>query len=61
MGLLLFHADVLNCQSYVEGEIGVEFIRNTREIHENSKNSKNKHFKVTLLTDWLFYPIWPKL
>ena len=29
-------------------------IRNTREIHENSKNSKNKHFKVTLLTDWSF-------
>ena len=27
-------------------------IRNTGEIHKNSKNSKNKHFKVTLLTDW---------
>ena len=36
-------------------------IRNTGEIHKNSKNSKNKHFKVALLTDWLFYPIWPKL
>ena len=22
------------------------------EIHENNKNSKNKHFKVALLTDW---------
>ena len=29
-------------------------IRNTREIHENSKNSKNKYFKVTLSTDWSF-------
>ena len=29
-------------------------IRNTGDIHENSKNSKNKHFKVALLTDWLF-------
>ena len=26
-------------------------IRNTREIQENSKNSKNEHFKVALLTD----------
>ena len=30
------------------------FIRNTGKIHENSKNSKNKHFKVALLTDWSF-------
>ena len=29
-------------------------IRNTREIHEISKNSKNKHFKVTLPTSWSF-------
>ena len=29
-------------------------IRNTREIHEIGKNSKNKHFKVTLSTDWSF-------
>ena len=27
--------------------------RNTWEIHENSKNSKNELFKVALLTDWL--------
>ena len=27
-------------------------IRNTWEIHENSKNSKNEHFKVALLMDW---------
>ena len=30
-------------------------IRNTREIHEIGKNSKNKHFKVTLSTDWSFF------
>ena len=36
-------------------------IRNTTEIHRISKNSKNKHFKVKLSTDWLFYPNWPKL
>ena len=35
-------------------------IRNTREIHEIGKNSKNKHYKVKLSTDWLFYPNWPK-
>ena len=29
-------------------------IRNIWEIHENSKNSKIKHFEVALLTDWLF-------
>ena len=29
-------------------------IRNTGEIHENGKNSKNKHFKVTPSTDWSF-------
>ena len=27
-------------------------IRNMKEIHENSTNSKIKHFKVALLTDW---------
>ena len=27
-------------------------IRNMKEIHKNSKNSKIKQFKVALLTDW---------
>ena len=47
--------------SNADGEIKVKFIRNTREIHDNSKNSKKKHFKIALLTDWLFYPNLPKL
>ena len=29
-------------------------IRNTREIHKISQNSKNKHFEVKSLTDWSF-------
>ena len=59
VGQMIYPLRKVNLIKFIQNE--PISIRNTREIHENSKNSKNKHFKVTLLTDWLFYPIWPKL
>ena len=52
VGQLIYPLRKMNLIKFMQNE--PISIRNTREIHENSKNSKNKHFKVTLLTDWYF-------
>ena len=52
VGQLIYPLQKVNLIKLIQNE--PISIRNTREIHENSKNSKNKHFRVTLLTDWSF-------
>ena len=52
VGQLIYPLPKMNLIKLIQNE--PISIRNTREIHENSKNSKNKHFRVTLLTNWSF-------
>ena len=52
VGEMIYPLRKVNLMQFMQN--GPISIRNTREIHENSKNSKNKHFKVALLTNWSF-------